>query len=325
MSQVPSALYLDFDNVFTELRKHDPESALRFAEQPEAWLEGLSVLPDGRRRRWFVLRCYLNPAGWPESVDGAPQAFGRYRSAFVRAGFEVIDCPRLAGTKNAADIRMALDVLDSLGAVPRPQEYVLGSADSDFTPLLIRLRTTGRSTTLLSSRDVAPALAAVADRVLGPAELVGMIGGAPLPARAGAFGDFARLVQRRYETSRTAIPLAALAAEAHQALGPETRTSRWYGYGSFTRALAAVGLAYGQIADGYLSDERWTQPAAAVVAPRRALPQSPESPQSAPSRVDPAAEVARTRTDAQHARCAGMGMWTERHPVSGGCGEKVLT
>ncbi|MGC3993236.1 MAG: NYN domain-containing protein [Propionicimonas sp.] len=120
MSHVPAALYLDFDNVFTELRKHDPTAALGFAEQPDVWLERLSVLPEGRRRRWLVLRCYLNPAGWPQTVDGAPQTFGRYRRAFVRAGFEVIDCPRLAGTKNAADIRMALDVLDSLQASPSP-------------------------------------------------------------------------------------------------------------------------------------------------------------------------------------------------------------
>ncbi|MCB0912589.1 MAG: NYN domain-containing protein [Propionibacteriaceae bacterium] len=293
MPYVPSALYLDFDNVFTELRKHDPESAVRFAEQPEHWLERLTLLPDGRSRRWFVLRCYLNPAGWPESVDGAPQTFGRYRSAFVRAGFEVVDCPRLAGTKNAADIRMALDVLDSLAAVPRPQEYVLGSADSDFTPLLIRLRAAGRSTTLISSREVAPALAAVASRVLGPAELVGLVGGEPLPERAGAFGDFARLVQRRYQTSNTPIPLAALAAEAHQALGPEARTSKWYGYGSFTRALAEVGLGHSRIEDGYLSDARWAQPAAtpraepAGATPRRALPQSPRSPEGAPVRVSP--------------------------------------
>lgn len=293
MPSVPSALYLDFDNVFTELRKHDPESAFRFAEHPESWLERLGQLPDGRRRRWFVLRCYLNPAGWPDGVDGAPQTFGRYRSAFVRAGFEVVDCPRLAGTKNAADIRMALDVLDSLAALPRPQEYVLGSADSDFTPLLVRLRAVGRSTTLLSSRDVAPALAAVADRVLGPAELVALVGGAPLQQRVGAFGDFVRLVERRYETSRTPIPLATLAAEATRALGPETRTSKWYGYGSFTRALAGVGLVHSRIGDGYLADERWTQPdprapeEPAAVAPRRALPLSPLSPEGAPSRMEP--------------------------------------
>lgn len=284
MPHIPSALYLDFDNVYTELRKHDSAAALRFAEQPGAWLDRLSLLPDGRRRRWFVLRCYLNPAGWPQAVDGAPQTFGRYRSAFVQAGFEVIDCPRLAGAKNAADIRMAMDVLDSLQATPRPQEYVLGSADSDFTPLLIRLRAAGRSTTLLSSREVSPALAAVAGQVLGPADLVGLIGGDPLPPRAGAFGEFVRLVQRRYDTSDAPIPLAALAAEARQTLGPEARTSKWYGYGSFTRAVTEVGLPHSRIEDGYLTDSRWARSSAGdevdatAPRPRRALPLSPQSP-----------------------------------------------
>ena len=62
MPHVPSALYLDFDNVFTELRKHDPEAALWFAEQPEV----------------FDPRGYLGPArdALREWVAKEMQAFG---------------------------------------------------------------------------------------------------------------------------------------------------------------------------------------------------------------------------------------------------------
>ncbi|MGC3993237.1 MAG: hypothetical protein QM779_03765 [Propionicimonas sp.] len=157
---------------------------------------------------------------------------------------------------------------------------MLGSADSDFTPLLIRLRAAGRDTTLVSSRDVAPALAAVTDRVLGPADLVELIGSDPPPPRPAAFGEFARLVRHRCSTASTPIPLAALAAEAHQTLGPEVHTSKWYGHGSFARALTAVGLPQSRIENGYLSSARWTDAGAegrvdAVgTMPRRALPQS---------------------------------------------------
>ena len=288
MSAIPASCYLDFDNVFSELRKRDPESALRFAEQPGAWLERLTLRSDGRRRRWFELRCYLNPAGWAESIDGAQQNFGRYRRAFVEAGFEVVDCPRLAATKNAADIRITVDVLESLTANPRAQEYLIGSADSDFTPLLIRLRAAGRVTTLLSSREVPLALGAVADDVIGPTDLLALVHGQN-SSKAAAFAEFGQFVKRRFELSRTPIPLATLAAEVQREMGAQALATKWFGHGSFTAALAEVGLAHSRIVDGRLTNSRWPDAAGAtarsVAMPRRALPQSPQSPSSPPPQV----------------------------------------
>src|SRR5579875_3583929 len=108
MPYVRAALYVDFDNVFSGLFKLDPDVAIQFAEDPGSWLKRLATtLTEGTPRRWLVLRCYLNPAGWLMHHNAAGESgrlfFSRFRPSFVRAGFEVVDCPRLNSTKNGAD------------------------------------------------------------------------------------------------------------------------------------------------------------------------------------------------------------------------------
>ena len=127
-SQVRAALYLDFDNVFTGLRQLDPGAAIRFAEEPGAWLERLaSSATVARPRRWLILRCYMNPAGFVSDGPGQRIYFSRFRPFFTGAGFDVIDCPRLTHTKNAADIRLVLDAVDALRAEVTYEEYVIAS------------------------------------------------------------------------------------------------------------------------------------------------------------------------------------------------------
>ena len=108
MEPVRSALYLDFDNVFSALAKLDPKIGMSFAEQPRAWLRRLAQGGQvDSPRRWLVLRCYMNPAGWIPHPDngGGRLYFSKFRPPFTDAGFEVVDCPRLSHTKNGADIR----------------------------------------------------------------------------------------------------------------------------------------------------------------------------------------------------------------------------
>ena len=85
----------------------------------------------------------------------------------VHAGFDVVDCPPLArGGKNAADIRIVIDAMTLLEHRSRFDEFVIASGDSDFTPLLQRLRTEDRRTTIVSPGFLATAYAASADRVV---------------------------------------------------------------------------------------------------------------------------------------------------------------
>lgn len=63
------------------------------------------------------------------------------KRAMHEAGFELIDIPaRRWSGKNAADIRMVVDALDLCHRDPKVDTFVIVSGDSDFTPLVSRLR-----------------------------------------------------------------------------------------------------------------------------------------------------------------------------------------
>ncbi|MEV6040750.1 NYN domain-containing protein [Nonomuraea sp. NPDC052116] len=98
--------------------------------------------------------------------------FYRYRERFVRAGFEVIDCPPYTAMKNGADIRIVVDALDTLSADPFCQEFMIASGDSDMTPLLHRLRRADRRTLIIAPPDAAAALTSSADQVLDSHQLL---------------------------------------------------------------------------------------------------------------------------------------------------------
>lgn len=154
-----TALFVDFDNIFTGLNQLDPAAADVFANRPYqwlAWLERTSAAgnPDlSPTRSILVRRCYLNPG-----------AFGRFRPLFVRSGFQVVDCPALTvGGKNGADIQVVMDILDTLNHPTRFEQFIILSGDSDFTPVLHRLRAHDRVTTVLAVGLSAAAFRAAAD------------------------------------------------------------------------------------------------------------------------------------------------------------------
>ena len=158
-----SALFVDFDNVYSQLRQLQPEAAERFARHPAewiGWLTGSLALPephdDGERRRLLVRRCYLNP-NW----------YQNYRHAFLRAGFEIVDCPPVTSQgKTSTDIHMVLDIVDLLQHETRCDEFIVFSADADFTPVLRKLRRYDRRTTVLAIGFPSAAYQASADLLI---------------------------------------------------------------------------------------------------------------------------------------------------------------
>lgn len=142
-----SALFVDFDNVYSGLRRLDQETADQFARNPTVWMNWLInslALPEpaapGSKRRVLVRRCYLNP-----------QAYQRFRPSFNLAGFEIIDCPALTSEgKTSTDIHMVLDIVDLLQHEAHYDEFIVFSADADFTPVLRKLRRWDRRTTVLA-------------------------------------------------------------------------------------------------------------------------------------------------------------------------------
>ena len=158
-----SALFVDFDNVYSGLRKLDSTYADRFARQPLRWVEWLlgdlpapEHAPEGARRRLLVRRVYLNP-----------QVYQRYRAAFNHAGFEIIDCPAMTSEgKTSTDIHMVLDMIDLLQHQVHYDEFIVFSADADFTPVLRKLRRWDRRTTVLAVGFPSAAYRASADLLI---------------------------------------------------------------------------------------------------------------------------------------------------------------
>ncbi len=258
MSSPPrrAALYLDFDNLFAGLALRDEAAAWHFAAEPGRWLAWLAEGGDGGGpRRILVRRCYLNPAGWTEPVPGGALAqwlgqprifYSRFRADFVRAGFTVIDCPRLARLKNGADILMALDVADALAHPTRFEEFILLSGDSDFTPLLHRLREHDRRSLLVAQDASAQALRAAADVVIGFEEFAAA---AILPApeeeetepppaaTREALQEAARAI---LEAQQGGIRLSALGHALRRRFGNAVADGAYGGAGSLQKLLAGM-------------------------------------------------------------------------------------
>lgn len=67
--------------------------------------------------------------------------FSEYRLEFHAASIEMFEIPQKhAGGKNSADIRMVVDALDLAYTRPHLDTFVLASGDSDFSPLVTKLR-----------------------------------------------------------------------------------------------------------------------------------------------------------------------------------------
>src|SRR5512146_898274 len=160
---IKSALFVDFDNIYIGLSKSDPQAAERFASDPARWLAWLEKGMLNRStnqvqpRSILIRRCYPNPDA----------GFRRYRSFFTSAAFSVIDCPSQTRTgKNSADIYMVMDILDMLNHKTYFDEFIIFSGDSDFMPVLLRLRAYDKRTTTLAVDFMPPAYKASCDLVI---------------------------------------------------------------------------------------------------------------------------------------------------------------
>lgn len=92
-----------------------------------AWLED-GMFDSGVKRRLAVKRVYWNATDEP------------HREQFIKMGFEVVYCDKFWGMKNGADIRMAMDIAELTLSQPKISEYILITSDSDFVPVLQRLK-----------------------------------------------------------------------------------------------------------------------------------------------------------------------------------------
>ena len=244
-----SALFVDFDNVFSGLRRLDPAAADRFALRPLDWIHWLTQslpapphAPEGAARRLLVRRCYLNP-----------QVYQRFRPAFNRAGFEIIDCPAMTSEgKTSTDIHMVLDIVDLLQHQVHYDEFIVFSADADFTPVLRKLRRWDRRTTVLAIGFPSAAYQASADLLIDQDEFIRAGLGfeepepappPPVPVRAQAdvAGDVASFIARTVAASGKPVSLPWMASKLlAEVVGLDP--ADWAGFTNFRTLVDSLNL-----------------------------------------------------------------------------------
>ncbi len=250
-STVKSALFVDFDNIYQGLFDHGRSHANAFARKPEAWLARLDrlLLGENTNRDFLIRRCYLNPDGSPlvklddEVTPGGRKisrtkretsiVYRQFRNFFTKAGFEVIDCPSLTNSqKNAADIRIALDVLELVLLGTPADEFVIASGDADFTPLLHRVNARDKRSFMISAGAMSAAVSSAATRWINGDDTLALIS-PPKPvvvesAVVVASGDTSGEpvdVGTDDETGAALAPLDELAAVDSAAAGAPTEAS----------------------------------------------------------------------------------------------------
>ncbi|MFP5308338.1 MAG: NYN domain-containing protein [Actinomycetes bacterium] len=114
------ALYIDFENVAIGAR----DIGYRFLAEP--LLDALA-----ERGRLITRRAY---ADW--------NLFSEHRRGLVDANIELMEIPQRSDSvrKNAADIQMAVDAMELALTRDFVSTFVIVSGDSDFTPLVSKLR-----------------------------------------------------------------------------------------------------------------------------------------------------------------------------------------
>lgn len=128
-SRIKSALFIDFENVGSVCPPDRIQNWIRWIEDGE--------FDHGRRRRLVEKRVYWNPS------------HQKHEEAFKRQGFEVVLCEKFQYLKNGADIRIALDVMETIANGSHVHEFILLAQDTDYVPVLQRLEAKGRQSAIL--------------------------------------------------------------------------------------------------------------------------------------------------------------------------------
>jgi len=80
--------------------------------------------------------------------------FARYRDELMNNSLDLVQIYSVRAGKNRADIRMAMDALETAMTRPNIQTFVIVSGDSDFGPLASKLREYGRYTLGIGPRTI---------------------------------------------------------------------------------------------------------------------------------------------------------------------------
>ena len=224
---IKSVLFVDYDSLRRSLAKSDSVAADRIATRLPAWVNAieagrLASVPESGRRKILMRRCYADPAALAEK-----------RGDFTNQGFQVVDCPPLAGRdRSAADIQITLDTIDALGHPTAYDEFIILSADSDFSPLLLRLRAHDRQTVVYANPGTGVSYRAIADGTVEETSFAAFLTAAdemkePAAASTGANAS-AATSPASTEPAPDRVEIEALARKVHAATNVPLFSPRSY-------------------------------------------------------------------------------------------------
>jgi uncharacterized protein (TIGR00288 family) len=135
--------------------KRAPESAMTKTERERSLavfvdLENLAMGFQNQRKTKFEIQKVLERLVEKGKliVKKAYADWSRYQAytaPFHEAAIELIEIPRRSQTgKNSADIRLVVDAMDLAWSKPHVDTFVIVSGDSDFSPLVSKLKENGK-------------------------------------------------------------------------------------------------------------------------------------------------------------------------------------
>lgn len=168
--------------------------------------------------------------------------FRNYTTDLHEAGIELIEIPRRAATgKNSADIRLVVDAMDLSWNKEHIDTFVIVSGDSDFSPLVAKLKENGRRVIGLGMKaSTSPLLANSCDEFIYYEDLVRVAtaaphGAQPIAATEDAFQLLAETV-RALQRENFDVIQASLVKDTLKRKRPAFSEAA-LGYGSFSELL----------------------------------------------------------------------------------------
>ena len=241
------AIYWDFENVHACLMDEQAgEQSYRASARykPQDVMVDVTRVADyaGAFGRVAVHRAYAN---W--------QFFGKYAAQLQAHAIDLVQLFPLTGSKNGADIRLALDVIDDLRLHPQITHVVVVGSDSDYTALAQRCRTYGVRFVGVGTARTATSYPAACDEFCRYHELpptprfVPAISAAPAPLPAGGPADAAAdLIERAIRQAAaeagasSAWVLKARVRPMIKRLDPDFEESA-FGFAAFSDLVKALG------------------------------------------------------------------------------------
>lgn len=231
MSQV--AVFIDFENLVLGA---------------EATLPG-TVNPVPYAALDLLTRDFGNAAIRRAYADWSVPSFGRFQEDLGLNGVDLIQVKRFGvQQKNAADIRMAVDAMETLIVHPEVEVFLLVAGDGDYTPLVQKLREFGKLVVGVGTEaSASKRLVSVCSEYKYWASLVAAVDRNARSAVAAEFdlGDVQPLVRAALASSNTQPTQASWLKHRMLILDPAF-DGRNYGLASFRDFLNALGYLHVQ-------------------------------------------------------------------------------